>query len=88
MAGFDNILKMVQWHKSIQKSLGLGSQLSEMFKAHESITTDLSSISMATEFAKSMQQHHGVFKNPTLVAIEAMTKGEFSNKICISTNYT
>lgn len=75
MKGFDNILKMVQWHKSIQKSLGLGSQLSERAKAYESITKGLSGISMATEFAKSMQQHHGMFKNPTLATVEAMTKG-------------
>jgi hypothetical protein len=32
MAGFDDIFKSAQWHQSIQKSLGLNSQLSEMFK--------------------------------------------------------
>lgn len=30
---------------------------------------------MATELAKSMQQHHRMFENPTLSAIQAMTKG-------------
>jgi len=75
MAGFDDIFKSAQWHQSIQKSLGLSSQLSEMFKAQERITKSLSGISMATELAKSMQQHHRMFENPTLSAIEAMTKG-------------
>lgn len=74
MAGFDDILKSVQWQQSIQKSLGLSSQLSEMFKAQESITRNLSGLSMATELAKSMQKHHRMFENPTLSAIEAMTK--------------
>lgn len=75
MAGFDDILKSVQWQQSIQKSFGLSSQLSEMFKAQESITRNLSGLSMATELAKSMQKHHRMFENPTLSAIEAMTKG-------------
>lgn len=74
MAGFDDILKSVQWTQSIQKSLGLSSQLSEMFKAQESITKNLSGLSMATELAKSMQKHHRMFENPTLSAIDAMTK--------------
>lgn len=38
MAGLDDIFNSSQWHKSIQKSLGLSSQLSEMFKAEENIT--------------------------------------------------
>lgn len=75
MTGFDAILKSVQWQQSIQKSLGLSSQLSEMFKAQESITRNLSGLSMATELAKSMQKHHRMFENPTLSAIDAMTKG-------------
>lgn len=75
MAGFDDILKSVQWQQSIQKSLGLSSQLSEMFKAQESIAKNLSGLSMATELAKSMQQHHRMFENPTLSAIETVTKG-------------
>lgn len=75
MAGFDDILKSAQWHQSIQKSLGLSSQLSEMMKAQASITKRLSGVSMITELAKSMQQHHKMFEKPTLSAIEAMTKG-------------
>lgn len=75
MAGFDDILKSAQWHQSIQKSLGLTSQLSEMMKAQERITRSLSGVSMIAELAKSMQQHHKMFVNPTLSAIEAMTKG-------------
>jgi len=75
MAGFDDILKSAQWHQSIPKSLGLTSQLSELMKAQASITKSLSGVSMITELAKSMQQHHKMFKNPTLSAIEAMTKG-------------
>lgn len=71
MAGFDDILKSIQWHQSIQKSSGLTSQLSEMFNAQESITKNLSGLSMATE----LQKHHRMFANPTLSAIEAMTKG-------------
>lgn len=75
MTGFDDILKSAQWHQSIQKSLGLTSQLSEMMKAQEQITKSLSGVSMITELAKSMQKHHRMFENPTLSAIEAMTKG-------------
>lgn len=75
MAGFDDILKSVQWQQSIQKSLGLSSQLSEMMKTQERITKSLSGVSMITELAKSMQQHHKMFENSTLSAIEAMTKG-------------
>lgn len=75
MAGFDDILKSAQWHKSIQKSLGLTSQLSEMMKAQERITRSLSGVSIITELAKSMQQHHKMFENPTLSAIGALTKG-------------
>jgi hypothetical protein len=75
MAGIDDILKSAQWHQSIQKSLGLSSQLTEMMKAQASITKSLSGVSMITELAKSMQQHHKMFENPTLSAIEAMTKG-------------
>lgn len=75
MTGFDDILKSAQWHQSIQKSLGLSSQLSEMMNAQERITKSLSGVSMITELAKSMQQHHRMFENPTLSPIEAMTKG-------------
>lgn len=75
MAGFDDKLKSARWHQSIQKSLGLTSQLSEMIKAQERITRSLSGVSMITELAKSMQQHHKMFEKPTLSAIEAMTKG-------------
>jgi hypothetical protein len=75
MAGFDDIIKSTQWHQSIQKSLGLSSQLSEMFKAQERITKNLSGLSMAAELAKSMQQHRRLFESPTLLAIEAMNKG-------------
>lgn len=75
MAGLDDILKSVQWQQSIQKSFGLSSQLSEMMKTQERITKSLSGVSMITELARSMQQHHKMFENPTLSAIEAMTKG-------------
>jgi hypothetical protein len=84
MAGFDDILKSDQWQQSIQKSLGLSSQLSKMMKAQERITKSLSGVSMITELAKSMQQHHRMFENPTLSAIEAMTKGmSFQSKFAI-----
>lgn len=84
MTGFDYVLKSVQWQQNIQKSLGLSSQLSEMFKAQERITRNLSGLSMATELAKSMQKHHRMFENPTLSTIEAMTKGlSFQAKFAI-----
>src|SRR5690606_23332856 len=55
-----------------------------MFKAQESITRNLSGLSMATELAKSMQKHHKMFENPTLSAIDAMTKGlSFQSKFAI-----
>lgn len=73
MAGFDDIIKSAQWHQSIQKSLGLSSQISEMLKAQESITNSLSGVNMMAEIAKSMQ-HQKMFANPTMSAIEAMSK--------------
>ncbi len=73
MAGFDDILKSAQWSQNIQKSLGLSSQLSDMFKAQEHITKSLGGLSMMTEIAKSMKQQT-MFAQPTLSAIDAMTK--------------
>lgn len=75
MAGLDDILKSAQWHQNIQKSFGLSSQLSELFKAQENITKNLSGLSMATELAKSLQQRHKMFESPALSAIAAITKG-------------
>jgi hypothetical protein len=74
MAGFDDILKSAQWHQSIQKSMGLSSQLSEMFKVKDSIAKNLSGLSMASEIAKRMQIHQKMFENPTLSAIQEMSK--------------
>lgn len=73
MAGLNDILKSAQWHQSIQKSLGLSSHISAMLKAQESITNSLSGVNMMAEIAKSMQ-HQKMFANPTLSAIEAMSK--------------
>lgn len=56
MAGFDDILKSVQWQQNIQKSLGLSSQLSEIFKAHEKMTSSFSGLNAITDLAKSFQQ--------------------------------
>ncbi|MDP1814568.1 MAG: hypothetical protein Q8K92_08995 [Leadbetterella sp.] len=75
MAGLDNILKSSQLHQSIQKPLGLSSQLSEMMKTQESIIKSLSRVSMINELAKSMQQHYKMFDKATLSAFETMTKG-------------
>src|SRR5690606_21821652 len=74
MAGFDDILKSAQWHQSIQKSMGISSQLSEMFKVQDSIAKNLSGLSMASESAKNMQIHQKMFENPTLSAIQQMSK--------------
>ena len=74
MAGFDDILKSAQWHQSIQKSMGISSQLSEMFKVQDSIAKNLSGLSMASEIAKNMQIHQKMFENPTLSAIQQMSK--------------
>jgi hypothetical protein len=73
MARFDDIFKSAQWHQSIHKSLGISSQISEMLKAQESITKSLSGVNMMAAIAKSMQ-HQKMFANPTLSAIEAMSK--------------
>ncbi|CAN5840926.1 hypothetical protein BH24BAC1_BH24BAC1_08880 [soil metagenome] len=73
MAGFDDIFNSVQWSQNIQKSLGLTSQISEMLKAQERITKSFRGVSMMAEIAKSMQQQK-MFANPTLSAIEALTK--------------
>lgn len=73
MAGIDDILKSGQWSQNIQKSLGLSSQISEMLKARERNIKNFSGVSMMAEIAKSMQ-HQKMFANPTLSAIEAITK--------------
>lgn len=73
MAGFDDILKSAQWSQNIQKSMGLSSQLSEMFKVQERITKSFSGLSMMMEIAKSMKQQT-MFAQPSLSAIDAMTK--------------
>jgi hypothetical protein len=73
MAGLDDILKSAQWHESIKKSLGFSSQISAMPKAQESITKSLSGVNMMAEIAKS-KQHQKMFSNPTLSAIDAMSK--------------
>lgn len=73
MTRLDDILKSSQWHQSIQKSLGLNSQISEMLKAQESITKNLSGVNMMAEIAKSMP-YQRMFANPNLSAIEAMSK--------------
>lgn len=74
MAGLNDILKSAKWHQSIQKSLGLSSHISEMLKAQESIAKSLSGVNMIAEIAKSMQHQKKLFANPTLSAIEAMSK--------------
>lgn len=73
MAGLDDILKSVQWSDKLQKSLGLTSQFSEMFKVQESISKSLSGVNMISEITKSMQ-HQKMFESITLSAIEAMSK--------------
>lgn len=85
MAGFDDILKKsAQWQQSIQKSLGISSQLFEMFKVQESIVKNLSGLSMASEIAKSMQKHQKMLENPALSAIEEMSKSlNFQTKFAI-----
>jgi hypothetical protein len=75
MADFEDILKSAQWHQNIQKSLGLSTQLSELMEAQASFTKSLGGVRMISEIAKSMQLRHKMFENPTLSAIEAMTKG-------------
>jgi len=83
MTGFDDIFKSAQWHQSIQKSLGLSSQISEMLKSQESITKSLSGVNMMAEIAKSMQ-HQKMFASPTMSAIEAMSQSiSFQSKFAI-----
>jgi hypothetical protein len=84
MEGLDNIFKAAKLHQSSLMSLGITSQLSEMIKAKDSITKSLSGVSMIAELTKSIQQHHRMFENPTLSAIEAITKGlNFQTKFAI-----
>lgn len=84
MAKFDDLLKVAQLQKNIQKSLGLSSQLSEMFKAQEILSKNFSTINMAAEIAKSMKHHHKMFENSNLSAIEAMRKSiDFQSKFRI-----
>ena len=73
MTGFEDILKSANWHQSLNKSLGISSVISEMLKTKDSITNSYSGISMMAEIAKSMH-HQKMFTNPTMSAIEAMTK--------------
>ena len=75
MTKFENIIKLAQRNQSIQKSLGLSSQLSEMLKSQESDTKSLSGIRMLAEIAKNLQEHNRIFENPALSEIQKMAKG-------------
>lgn len=63
MAGLDDIIKYNQWKQSIHKSLGLSSQLSEMLKSHQRMTSGLSGLNAITDIAKSFQSQHQTIKN-------------------------
>lgn len=84
MGNFDYILKSAQWTQKTQKSFGLSYQLSEMLRAQKRISKSFSGINMAIEIAKSMQQNHRLFENPTQSTIEAITKNmSFQSKFAI-----
>lgn len=73
MAGFDSILKSVQSHQRVHKSLGLSTQLSEILRAQGRLGQSLSGISMLTELSKGMHQSQFKLKNHDLSVIQAMT---------------
>lgn len=73
MTEFSEMLKSSQWSQDIEKSIGLSTQFSEMFKAHEPITKSLGGLTMMMEIAKNMKQQR-MLVQPILSAIDAMTK--------------
>lgn len=83
MTGFDDLFNSLQWNQNFQKSLGLGSQISDLLRTQERITRSFSGISMVNQIAKSLQ-HQKMLANPTLTAIEALTKSmSFQTKFAI-----
>ncbi len=67
MVGLEEVLKGAGWQKSIQKSIGLTSQISEMMKAQEMIRKNFSGLGMISEITKIMQ-HQKVLAGPLLEA--------------------
>ena len=63
MAGFDDIIKSTQWAQNIHKSLGLSSQISEMLKTQERMTSSFGGFNTITQLAKSFQEQEKFRKN-------------------------
>ena len=74
MVDFDDIFKLNQRHLNISKSFGLSSPLFEMINVQTKIANSLSGVQMMAELGKSIQQYHRIGDNPSLSAIEAITK--------------
>jgi hypothetical protein len=84
MAGIEDIFKTAQRYQSIQKSLGISSQLTEMFNTQEKTSKSFSGLNMVSEFAKSMQKHRKMFEMSAVSGFETMTKGlDFQAKFSI-----
>jgi hypothetical protein len=63
MAGLNNIIKSSHWAQSIQKSLGLSSQISEMLKTQEGMTSDFGGLNTIIQLAKSFQKQEKFIRN-------------------------
>ncbi|QDK77623.1 hypothetical protein EXU85_03050 [Spirosoma sp. KCTC 42546] len=63
MAGLDDIIKSTQWVQNVHKSLGLSSQISEMLKAQERMTSGFGGLNTITQLAKNFQQQETSIRN-------------------------
>lgn len=63
MAGLDEIIKSTQWAQNIHKSLGLSSQISEILKTQERMTSNFGGLNTITQLGKSLQQQQKSIRN-------------------------
>lgn len=65
------VIKSVEWQQIIQKSLVVSPGISEVMKTSERISDSLNRTIKVSELAKSVWDTHNVFKNQSLLSIEA-----------------
>ena len=72
MAGLDDIIKSTQWTRNIHKSLGISSQLSEILKSHQRMTSGFSGL---TDLEKTFKQQQTIKSLSGINMLTELTKG-------------
>lgn len=75
MAGLDDIIKSTQWTQNIHKSLGLSSQLSEILKYRQRMTSGFNGLNTITDLAKSFQQQQTIKSLSGMSMLTELAKG-------------